>query len=143
MTPSEFDCIRCGACCFGTHAKYIALLPEDRDRAIPDSATTSVDGKRYMSMCGGHCTQLTRTAGAELVCAIYNRRPEACRAFRAGSFECRKARQHRIHLADAMRLPVTIPPAMPPQPEPLVVAQETTPAPVFGAAWGAPDRAGA
>jgi Fe-S-cluster containining protein len=27
------------------------------------------------------------------ICAVYEERPEACRAFRAGSFECGKARR--------------------------------------------------
>ncbi|WP_343116988.1 YkgJ family cysteine cluster protein [Ostreiculturibacter nitratireducens] len=109
MSLSDIDCTTCGACCFGTHDRYVALLPEDRGRAIPLDATSEIDGRRFLRMCGGHCAQLTRTPDARLVCGIYEVRPEACRAFRAGSFECLKARQHRGHLAEAMRTPAPVP----------------------------------
>jgi Fe-S-cluster containining protein len=115
LPSPDFDCTTCGACCFGTHDRYIALLPEDRARQIPEAVTTEIDGRRYMKMCGGHCVQLAATGDAQLVCGIYDIRPEACRAFRAGSFECLKARQHRGALAEAMRLPN-------PDPMPIVVA---------------------
>ncbi|MGB3315590.1 MAG: YkgJ family cysteine cluster protein [Albidovulum sp.] len=105
MPPSDIDCTACGAYCFGTHDRYIALLPDDRARAIPATLTSEVDGRRFMKMCGGHCAQLACTDDARLVCGIYEVRPEACRAFRAGSFECVKARQHRGALAEAMRNP--------------------------------------
>ncbi|MGP1356727.1 YkgJ family cysteine cluster protein [Roseicyclus sp.] len=103
MSSPTFDCTACGACCFGGHDRYVALLPEDRGRAIPASATTEIEGRRYMTMACGHCAQLTVTAGGRTLCAIYEDRPEACRAFRAGSFECLKARAHRGHLAEALR----------------------------------------
>ncbi|NKX46130.1 YkgJ family cysteine cluster protein [Roseicyclus persicicus] len=103
MSSPTFDCTACGACCFGGHDRYVALLPEDRGRAIPASATTEIEGRRYMSMACGHCAQLTVTAEGATLCAIYEDRPTACRAFRAGSFECLKARQHRGHEAEALR----------------------------------------
>ncbi len=98
-----FDCTSCGACCFGGHDRYVALLPEDHARAIPDNATTHIEGRRYMSMVCGHCAQLTVSPEGRTLCAIYDARPEACRAFRAGSFECLKARQHRGAAAEALR----------------------------------------
>jgi len=104
MPSPDDDCTRCGACCFGTHERYIALLPEDRGRAIPPALTNEIEGRRYMKMCGGHCAELVATPDARLVCGIYDARPEACRAFRAGSFECLKARQYRGQLAERMRL---------------------------------------
>jgi Fe-S-cluster containining protein len=110
---TQDDCTRCGACCFGSHARYIALLPEDRARAIPEATTTEIDGRRYMTLADGHCAQLTRTEDAQLVCAIYPVRPEACRAFRPGSFECLKARQHRLALAEWMRAPDLVPDSPP------------------------------
>jgi Fe-S-cluster containining protein len=103
VSSSTFDCTACGACCFGGHDRYVALLPEDRGRAIPETATTLRDGRRYMTMACGHCAQLSVTADGRLVCGIYAERPEACRAFRAGSFECLKARAHRGHLAAALK----------------------------------------
>ena len=72
MSPSNIDCTTCGACCFGTHDRYIGLLSEDRARAIPESLTNEIDGRRYMKMCGGHCAQLARTDDARLVCGTYD-----------------------------------------------------------------------
>lgn len=69
---------------------------------VPLPAITEIDGRRYLSMTGGHCAQLTATAQGRLVCDIYEDRPEACRAFRAGSFECLKSRQHRGAEAGAL-----------------------------------------
>ncbi|MBV0911524.1 YkgJ family cysteine cluster protein [Anianabacter salinae] len=100
---TTLDCTACGACCFGGHDAYIALLPQDRDRAIPADTTTEIDGRRYMRMDCGHCAQLGVSAAGEMLCAIYENRPEACRAFRAGSFECHKARQRRGAEAAALQ----------------------------------------
>jgi Fe-S-cluster containining protein len=112
MSPSEIDCTSCGACCFGAHERYVALLPEDRGRAVPIIAVAEVDGRRFLRMQDGHCAKLHLSDGARLVCGIYEHRPEACRAFRAGSFECGRARHHRGMLAAAMRNP-------PPEPAPI------------------------
>ena len=65
-----------------------------------------------MAMKDGHCAQLTRTEDNRLICAIYDVRPEACRAFRAGSFECGRARAHRLAQAEAIRGPVLPPNAV-------------------------------
>jgi len=58
-----------------------------------------------MRMQDGHCAQLQPQPGGAMACAVYDRRPTACRAFRAGSFECRQSLRHRMHQADAIRLP--------------------------------------
>jgi len=70
---------------------------------VPLPAITDIDGRRYLTMSCGHCAQLTATGDGRLVCGIYEVRPEACRAFRAGSFECLKSRQHRGAMAAALR----------------------------------------
>ncbi len=44
------------------------------------------------SFACGHCVHLDLSDG-KAVCRVYDARPEACRAFRAGSFECVKARR--------------------------------------------------
>jgi Fe-S-cluster containining protein len=103
VSSPTFDCTACGACCFGGHDRYVALLPQDQDRPIPEAATTEIDGRRYMKMACGHCAQLTVTEAGATLCAIYENRPEACRAFRAGSFECLQARRHRGPQAEALR----------------------------------------
>jgi Fe-S-cluster containining protein len=103
VSSSTYDCTSCGACCFGGHDRYVALFPQDMARAIPEGATRVIDGRHYMAMACGHCAQLTITPEGATLCAIYDDRPEACRAFRAGSFECLQARRHRGPEAEALR----------------------------------------
>ena len=122
-----FDCTSCGACCFGGHDRYLAILPEDQDRKIPESVTTRIEGRRYMTMSCGHCAQLTLTPEGQTLCAIYETRPEACRAFRAGSFECLKSRQHRGPEAERQRaLAMARTQSAPPQPgaAPIIVTRQ-------------------
>ncbi|MCV2880838.1 YkgJ family cysteine cluster protein [Actibacterium sp. XHP0104] len=104
MALTEFDCTQCGACCFGGHDRYIVLLEQDTNRNIPPALTNEIDGRRYMKMQNGHCAQLCAAPGGQLNCGVYDQRPEACRAFRSGSFECTRARMHRMAQADAMRI---------------------------------------
>ena len=131
VSSPTLDCTACGACCLGGHDRYIALLPEDRGRIIPENATTEIDGRRYMKMACGHCAQLTITPEGRTLCAIYEDRPEACRAFRAGSFECLKARQHRGALAEGLRaLAMAVPPLRGPAPAPEIPAAAMIPPPV-------------
>ncbi|NDV00467.1 YkgJ family cysteine cluster protein [Pseudoroseicyclus tamaricis] len=114
--PSDIpDCITCGACCFGARETYIALLPEDGGRAIPAEATFAVGKVRFLRMCGGHCAQLARSPLGEAVCGIYPERPTACRAFRAGSFECLMARKHNGRVAEAFRAAPEMPGTLPPE----------------------------
>ncbi|WP_160381299.1 YkgJ family cysteine cluster protein [Pseudooceanicola pacificus] len=96
------ECLSCGACCFGGHDRYIRLFPEDLARGLPDHALHWDGAEVFMAMTGGHCAQLTLTDAGTLACAVYDSRPTACRAFRAGSFECAMARRHRG--AEAQRM---------------------------------------
>jgi uncharacterized protein len=80
-------------------------LPQDTGRQIPPEALREAEGRQFLRMVDGHCAQLTRTGDGRLICAIYDQRPEACRAFRAGSFECGRTRHHRLPLAEALRQP--------------------------------------
>lgn len=134
MSSPIFDCTACGACCFGGHDRYVALLPQDGARAIPEAATRAMDGRRYMAMTCGHCAQLTVTETGATLCAIYDDRPEACRAFRAGSFECLKARQHRGPQAEALRALAMAGPGPAPSP-----CGETVPVDLPGAAMLPPE----
>ncbi|MBD0426320.1 YkgJ family cysteine cluster protein [Aquisalinus flavus] len=102
MTP-EIDCTRCGACCFSSNPHYVQILPQDAGREISPLTVHEANGRQYLNMdirCG-HCALLTLTVDGRLACGDYDNRPEACRAFRAGSFECQMARKHRGHLAAA------------------------------------------
>ncbi|WP_417489318.1 YkgJ family cysteine cluster protein [Maricaulis sp.] len=94
MSDLAFDCVACGACCFSRHPRYLVLLPEDQARigpaALPAASLFEEGGRAFVDFSCGHCTHLRLETG-EALCAVYEHRPEACRAFRAGSFECQKA----------------------------------------------------
>jgi hypothetical protein len=87
-----FDCVTCGACCFSKNPRYLVLLPEDAGRRLPPESLFEAEGRTYVDYSCGHCVHLQLGEG-KAVCAVYEDRPEACRAFRAGSFECGKARR--------------------------------------------------
>jgi Fe-S-cluster containining protein len=67
-----YDCQTCGVCCKAQVAdlgkRVLPVLPERR------------------------CSELRGTIGQKVACAIYTTRPMACRAFEAGSQECRLMR---------------------------------------------------
>lgn len=94
MLDTAFDCVACGACCFSRHPHYLVLLPEDQARVAPDALPPDSlfedGGRSFVDFSCGHCTHL-RTDTGQALCAVYEHRPEACRAFRPGSFECQKA----------------------------------------------------
>jgi Fe-S-cluster containining protein len=87
-----FDCVTCGACCFSKNPRYLVLLPEDARRRLPETSLFAHEGRTYVDYRCGHCVHL-KLGDGQAVCAVYEDRPEACRAFRAGSFECMKARR--------------------------------------------------
>ena len=103
MSLTTDDCIACGACCFGSHPRYVRLFPEDSARNIPPAALTVIDGTAYMTMSGGHCAQLQRGPGETALCGIYDERPLACRAFRLNSFECLVTRRDKFARAALFR----------------------------------------
>ena len=90
MSDTAFDCVACGACCFSKNPRYLVLLPEDRERPLPPDGLIGDSGRSFVAFSCGHCTFLRLDAGRAL-CAVYAHRPQACRAFRAGSFECGRA----------------------------------------------------
>ena len=90
MSSQALDCVACGACCFSRNPRYLELLPEDRGRALPSGQLFADDARTYVRFACGQCSHL-RLEDGQALCAVYEHRPEACRAFRAGSFECLKA----------------------------------------------------
>ena len=90
MSNTAFNCVACGACCFSKHPRYLVLLPEDRDRKLPPESLFQEGERSFVDFSCGHCTHLKLETG-QAICAVYEDRPEACRAFRAGSFECQRA----------------------------------------------------
>jgi Fe-S-cluster containining protein len=99
-----FDCVTCGACCFSKNPRYLVLLPEDEaaGRRMPPSSLFQHEGRTYVDYSCGHCVHLKLGEG-RAVCDVYQDRPEACRAFRAGSFECGKARRVNGLLGEKVR----------------------------------------
>jgi uncharacterized protein len=90
MPVQAFDCVTCGACCFSRNPRYLVLLPEDATRPLPPDQLFEEGGRTFMDFSCGHCAHLKLEAGQAL-CSVYENRPEACRAFRAGSFERQRA----------------------------------------------------
>lgn len=96
-----YDCQTCGACC--VEAGAVPVQPEET--RVPRRWTRSVRGRmgfasweaddsiRMMAQhIGGRCKALEGEVCASVRCRIYDRRPEACRAFPPGSPGCLDAR---------------------------------------------------
>ena len=92
MPDVSFDCVSCGACCFSRNPRYLELLPWDAARSLPETSLFTEEGRTFLRFDCGHCIHLDLSNG-KAACGVYEDRPEACRAFRAGSFECVKARR--------------------------------------------------
>lgn len=84
-----FDCQACGACC--VEAGAVVLGDEDD---VPAPLVQRVANLRCMVTEGTsfRCTALLGTIGGTVGCGIYERRPDVCRSFDAGSDECLSAR---------------------------------------------------
>lgn len=104
MPDVSFDCVSCGACCFSRNPRYLQLLPWDAARSLPPESLFTEGARTYVKFDCGHCVHLDLTGG-KAVCGVYEDRPEACRAFRAGSFECQKARRANGVLGANVRRP--------------------------------------
>lgn len=105
MPADAFDCVSCGACCFSKNPRYLSLLGWDASRRLPPGSLSEEDGRIYVRFDCGHCVHLD-LSGGKAVCGVYEERPEACRAFRAGSFECIKARRANGILGEYVRTPL-------------------------------------
>lgn len=106
MPPTPSDCVSCGACCFSRNPRYLQLLAWDAARALPPESLFAEEGRVFVKFECGHCTHLD-LSGGKAVCAVYADRPEACRAFRAGSFECLKAIRANGIMGEKVRAPAS------------------------------------
>lgn len=97
--PPEFDCLKCGACC----ATFDVLLQgddEDRFERKAELLALTVGYTRLATLPlrfmqrddAGRCVALSGALG-DCRCTIYEHRPALCRAFEAGSDDCREARR--------------------------------------------------
>ena len=91
------DCQTCGACCGPSEnsPSFVDLLPADLARLTPSQrkrlvllfAGPAIRTKHCAS--GVVCAALVGRIGRRVRCSIYETRPIACRAFKAGSRICR------------------------------------------------------
>ena len=86
-------CRSCGACCaFSAEWPRFSLESEiDLDRIPPAFVD---DGRARMRCSGNRCMALVGAIGVETACAIYDARPDVCKACLPGDDACLTARQH-------------------------------------------------
>lgn len=100
------DCQDCGACCFGAWREHVLLFARDVERFAPDERERLLDAfpgpsvfmKMEDRLARGtgllHCVALERRDG-RFSCSVYERRPDACRAFERGASGCRAVIEER------------------------------------------------
>ena len=91
-----FDCLACGACCYGPE-DYVDLLPSDLSNLSARSLaryTVRRGPRRALRMVQGHCAALKSRQG-HFSCRLYSQRPRACRVVERGSLECLDARRRQ------------------------------------------------
>jgi hypothetical protein len=99
VDPALLDCRRCGACCMPELRLpfYVGLTGADLRRLTPRSRARHVGRASLLTKLDpvGRCVciALRGTVGRGVSCAIYPRRPRACRRLTAGSAACRRARR--------------------------------------------------
>ena len=85
---ADYDCQACGACC-AYDAEWPTLGPGDDG---PDGPPPELVEDGHMRWIGSRCIALEGIVGACVRCAIYTRRPTACRGCEPGSVSCHAAR---------------------------------------------------
>ena len=90
---SSAMCQSCGACCsFSAEWPRFSLEDEVEIGRIPRALVDDVRGR--MRCNGNRCGALVGTVGVATSCAVYDRRPDVCKACMPGDDACRTARQH-------------------------------------------------
>ena len=86
------ECQNCGACCAYSREWPRFTTEDESDLArIP---RVFADHQRGRMQCDGdRCSALVGEIGGSTACAIYDVRPEVCRACQPGDEECRMARE--------------------------------------------------
>src|SRR5437763_11329644 len=92
------DCLTCGACCAYFH--QVAVLARDPTPRRLTWAVWEAEDIVGPKLCWlrrepreGHCIAFAGSVGQQANCAIYELRPNACKAFEAGSDRCRADRK--------------------------------------------------
>jgi uncharacterized protein len=94
------ECTACGTCCFSTLPEYVRVFGCDWDRMDDHarSLTHFLGNRCYMRLDEGRCAALRidlAPAGPRFTCAVYEARPDACRALERGSGACRGERHEK------------------------------------------------
>lgn len=98
------ECRRCGACC---GPRYDEETHVDLDRAdlrrlsprfrrlhvLQPSCESAGSIRTKRNHNGVVCAALRGSVGSRVSCAIYDRRPKGCRAYRPGSRDCLETRR--------------------------------------------------
>lgn len=92
------DCLTCGVCCAYFH--QVAVLDSDPTPrrltwTVWDAEDIAGPKARWLRREAhqGHCVAFAGSVGQYARCAIYELRPNSCRAFEAGSDRCRAVRR--------------------------------------------------
>lgn len=90
--PSDdFDCKSCGACC-SYSPEWPRFSTEDEAQLDRIPAKYVARDESGMRCDGARCSALLGEVGKSTSCAIYEIRPDVCRACMPGDHECRMAR---------------------------------------------------
>lgn len=100
VTPPDAlvpDCLTCGACCMFLFAVGVKptddVPPENFWNITDESGEIVVDDYLKRDAETLFCAALNVTADGQMPCGIYERRPQTCRNFEAGSDKCRAIRR--------------------------------------------------
>ena len=100
VTPADApvpDCLRCGACCtflFAVGVKPTDEVPRENVWNVTDeSGEIIVDSYLKRDAETLFCAALKLSADGTTPCGIYERRPQTCRNFEAGSDKCHALRR--------------------------------------------------
>lgn len=89
---SGADCQECGACCsFSSHWPRFTTEDDAALKRIPAEYVSN--DERGMRCDNDRCAALTGEVGARSACAIYEVRPDVCRACTPGEVDCGMARR--------------------------------------------------
>jgi Fe-S-cluster containining protein len=87
------ECLTCGACC--SFSPEWPRFSSESDADLDKIPRAYVDGNLGGMRCSGNrCTALVGEVGVSTACAIYNVRPNVCRACLPGDDSCKMARRH-------------------------------------------------
>lgn len=91
ISPADYDCQACGACCSYSADWPRFTLESDAALALIPEAMVSAD-LSGMRCEGQRCVALSGEIGKHVACTIYAVRPEVCHACMPGDPECLMAR---------------------------------------------------